>query len=454
MQASRQGTGPGPCWGTHCLHVATAALASLLAALAGVAPAAAAEDKTWDAHYQATWIWQQKPASAARYSGPNSLQVARERAYTFSSTAFLGWQPAPGLEIWFNPELVQGVPLSGLHGLGGMTNGEQQKSSGPDPTLYRARLFLRKTWTLDGETEQLAAGANQFQLDTRRRRFVLTAGNLAITDIFDANAYAHDPRTQFLNWSFLTHGAFDFAADARGYSWGLAGEYYLDQWVVRAGRFMQPEQSNGLPLDKRLLRHYGDQLELEHAHRIAGMPGKLRALVFRNHVRAGSFDEAIRQAAPGAAPDLAPVRRDQSKLGAGMALEQELAPDIGMFARASWNDGRTETYAFTEIDRALSAGFAIKGNHWGRAADVTGFAIAVNGLSTSHRRYLAAGGLGAFLGDGALNYGSERIAEVYYSWRTSQRTRLSLDWQRIVNPGYNRDRSPVSVWSLRLHGEM
>ena len=407
------------------------------------------QEKAWDARFQATYLWQQKPSFRAAYNGRNSLSPEREKAYTFSSTAYLGWRPASGLELWFNPEVVQGVAFSGLHGLGGFPNGEQQKVSGPNPTFYRSRLFLRKTWALGGDDLQVEGEANQFALRTKQERLVLTAGNLAVTDVFDPNSYAHDARTQFMNWAFLTHGAFEFAADARGYSWGAALEYYRDAWAFRAGRFMQPAQSNGLTLDKRIWRHYGDQVEIEHAHRLADRPGQTRLLLFRNHARMGAFDEAVASAA-GAIPDLGTVRREQSKHGLAFAFEQEVAEDIGIFGRASWHDGRTETYAFTEIDRSASSGVSIKGRAWSRAEDVLGMAVAVNGLSASHQRYLAAGGLGAFLGDGALNYGRERIGEIYYSLRLARGAWLSVDYQRIINPGYNRDRGPVSVASARM----
>lgn len=410
------------------------------------------QDKRWDARFQATYVWQQKPSFRAAYSGPNSLLPGREKAYTFSSTAYLGWRPASDLEIWFNPELVQGVAFSGLHGFGGFPNGEQQKVSGPNPTLYRSRLFLRKTWALGGEDLPVEGEANQFSMTTKQERLVLTAGNLAVTDVFDPSSYAHDARTQFMNWAFLTHGAYDFAADARGYSWGAALEYYRDDWAFRAGRFMQPAQSNGLALDRRIGRRYGDQIEIEHAHQLAGRPGQTRLLLFRNHVRMGAFDDAIASAA-GAIPDLSAVRREQSKRGVALAFEQEVRDDIGIFARASRHDGRTETYAFTEIDQSVSTGVSIKGRAWSRAEDTLGMAVAFNGLSSAHQRYLAAGGLGAFLGDGALNYGRERIGEIYYSLRLARSAWLSLDYQRIINPGYNRDRGPVSVASARVHLE-
>jgi carbohydrate-selective porin OprB len=255
-----------------------------------------------------------------------------------------------------------------------------------------------------------------------------------------------------MNWAFLTHGAYDFAADARGYSWGAALEYYRDDWAFRAGRFMQPAQSNGLALDRRIGRHYGDQIEIEHAHQLSGRPGQTRLLLFRNHARMGAFDDALAGAA-GAIPDLADVRREQSKRGVALAFEQEVRDDIGIFARASGHDGRTETYAFTEIDQSVSTGVSIKGRAWSRAEDTLGMAVAFNGLRPAHQRYLAAGGLGAFLGDGALNYGRERIGEIYYSLRLARSAWLSLDYQRIVNPGYNRDRGPVSVASARMHLE-
>lgn len=433
-------------------HCACLCLA-LLPVMGFAAEPAGDEDKTWDARLQGTYIRQVKPPFHAPYSGTNSLTPGRESAYTFSSTAYLGYRPSSDLEFWFNPELVRGVAMSGLHGLAGFTNGEQQKTSGPSFTLYRARLFMRKTWSLGGEREQIEAEANQFAQTVGRRRFVLTVGNLAVSDIFDDNAYAHDARTQFMNWTMLAHGAWDFAADARGYTWGAAGEWYHDQWALRFGRFMQPEESNGLTLDRRILKYYGDQFEIEHSHTLAGREGKVRLLGFRNRANMGAFSDAI-AAAGGGTPSLADVRRPQTKLGGGLSLEQALADNLGLFARASFNDGRTETYAFTEIDRSVSAGLSAKGRWWGRSLDSAGFALVRNGISSAHRDYLAAGGLGAFLGDGQLNYGSERILEMYYSLGLMRNLWLTLDLQHIVNPGYNRDRGAVSVGSLRLHFEM
>ncbi|MET3134371.1 high affinity Mn2+ porin [Oxalobacteraceae bacterium GrIS 1.11] len=432
-------------------------LYAVYAILAGVALPLHAEplqDEFWNAHAQATYIWQDKAAFTAAYSSPYSLRPEHEKAYSFSATTALGVRPWRGGEVYLDAEVVQGAALSGLVGLAGMSNGEQQKTSGANPTVYRARLFLRHTIDLGGEREALASDANQLAGMVDTNRLVITFGNLAVTDIFDNNAVAHDARTQFLNWALLAHGAYDFAADARGYSWGAAIEYTMDDWSARAGRFLQPAQSNGLPLDSRVLRHYGDQFEIEHRHTLGQLPGKLRLLAFHNRAEMGGFRDALAEAqANGGAPDVARVRKDSGKSGFGVGAEQQLCADLTVFARASRNDGASEAYAFTEIERSLSAGAALQGRRWGRAADTLGLAVVGNGLSAAHRAYLAAGGHGAFIGDGRLNYRPEAIVEAYYSAAVGAHAWLTFDAQRISNPAYNADRGPVRVASLRLHAQ-
>lgn len=429
----------------------------LAAALAGaLAPAHAQDvaDEAWNAHFQGTYIWQKKPAFTAAYTGVNSLRPEAEKSYSLSATAAFGWRPWAGGELYLDPEVAQGVPLSDLTGLGGMSNGEQEKSGGPNPVFYRARLFLRQSWGLGGEREAVASDANQLAGMVDKRRVVVTLGNLALVDLFDNSAFAHDGRTQFMNWALLAHGAYDFAADARGYTSGAAVEYFYDDWAARAGRFMLPVESNGLALDTRLFKHFGDQVELEHAHALGGQAGKLRLLAFRNRAVMGGFRDALADAAAnGGAPDVARVRRERAKLGFGVNLEQNLTADAGVFARAGWSDGASETYSFAEIDRSLSAGAVVKGRAWGRAEDAVGVALAANGLSRAHRDYLAAGGHGAFIGDGALRYRPEAIVEVYYNLDLTRRAAMSLDCQRIANPAYNRDRGPVTVASIRLHAQ-
>lgn len=410
------------------------------------------EEESWNLKGQATYIWQRKSPFSAAYSGPNSLGTEAEKSYSFSGTLFFGYRLAAGTELYFNPEVVQSVPMSELTGLGGMLNSEQQKSSGPNPTFYRARLFLRQTWNLGGETTWQESQANQLAGNLSARRVVMTVGNYAITDIFDNNAYAHDGRTQFMNWSLLTHGAYDYAADTRGYTWGAALEYYNDDWVYRIGRSLVPWESNGQKLDTRIFRHFSDQVEIEHSYTLGGQAGKLRLLAFHNRMISGSFRDAL-AAAGGATPSVADVRKEQSKYGAGINIEQNLRPDIGMFLRASWNDGKTETYSFTEVERSVTVGMSIAGTRWGRADDVLGIAGIRNGLSQAHRDYLAAGGVGVFIGDGRLSYRPEDIVEAYYNVRVSKSTTLGLDVQKIFHPAYNADRGPVLVAGARLHVE-
>lgn len=415
-------------------------------------------EETWNLHAQGTYIWQLKPSFPAAYTGPESLLPQRETGYSFSGTAALGLRVWDGGELYFDPEVVQGKAFSGLHGLAGMSNGEQQKTSGTNPTFYRARLFLRQTWNLGGDPVKVDSDMNQLAGTVSSRRIVLTAGNFALNDIFDNNAYAHDARSQFMNWSLVDSGAYDFAADARGYTWGAAIEYIDGDWAIRYGRFLQPAESNGLPLDKRIFKHYGDQVELEHDHKWLGQDGKIRLLAFRNRANMGSFEDALADARNnGGAPDVARVRKESSKIGFGLNLEQGLAAGVGVFARASWNDGETETYSFSEIERAVSAGVTVSGQSWQRDDDAFGLAVIRNALGKAHRDYLAAGGVGAFIGDGRIDYHPEQIVESYYRFGLVNKSKfglqLSFDFQHILNPAYNHARGPVNVGSIRLHGQ-
>jgi hypothetical protein len=432
---------------------ALAFLAALVAGGASAEPQAESESAAW--HGQATWIWQGKPAFNSPYEGDNSLRGVREKSYSFTSTLALGVRPWQGGEIWFNPELVQGVAMSNLVGLGGLGNGELQKVAGSNPVLYNARLFLRQSWALGGQTAAVEPGFNQLAGTQAARRLVLTAGKLAASDLFDNNAYAHDARSGFVNWALLTHGHYDFAADARGYSDGATLEWFHDDWTLRGGRFEVPVQSNGLALDSHLDRVFGDQIELEHRHRWAGREGAVRLLLFRNVERMARFDDALAAAAgSGQAPELAGVRRLQSKRGWGVAAEQALTDSLGGFVRFGRHDGATEPYSFASIDNSASAGLVWRGSTWGRGDDQLGLALASNGLSAAHRRFLAAGGVDFFIGDGRLNYGRETLVEAFYSAAVGRGLKLSLDAQHIAHPAYNRDRGPVNLFALRLHIEL
>jgi len=414
-------------------------------------------EENWQAKGQATYVWQKTPGFPANYSGPNSLSAKHERGYTFTSTAYLGVRPWKNGELYLNVEIGQGDALSGLTGLGGFSNGEATRVSGSKLKAYRQRLFLRQTWALGEETEFVESAFNQMAGHVANDRFVLTAGNFSALDIFDGNTYAKDPRTQFLNWSNMAHTAFDYAADARGFGWGFAGEWYQGDWVLRFGRMTGPEEPNGQTVDYRIMHHYGDQIEIEHSHQIADQPGKVRLLAFRNRATLATYADASAwlDSHPGQDPQaILHVRNDeQIKYGFGINIEQAITHNLGAFLRAMHADGRSETFAFTEADASFATGLALKGGAWGRADDTFGLAWMRNTLSNERRNYLAKGGISFFIGDGGLNYRPESIVETYYSWKALPGLWLSADYQRIQNPAYNADRGPAHIGSLRVHAE-
>ena len=261
-----------------------------------------------------------------------------------------------------------------------------------------------------------------------------------------------------MNWGNWSYAAYDYAADARGYGWGFAGEWYQGDWALRFGRMTGPREPNGLPIDYQIGRHYGDQVELEHSHRLGELPGKVRLLVWRNRANLASFRDALNYGLANPADAnhqwIFKVRNGEKiKYGVGVNVEQAISNNAGAFLRAMNTDGRTETYAFTEADASLSAGLSIKGGAWGRAKDVVGLSLARNMLAADRRDYLAAGGISFFIGDGTLRYRAETLFEGYYSWNIWKTVGLTLDYQRIQNPAYNADRGPVNIVGLRFHAE-
>ncbi len=405
-------------------------------------------------HGQSTYIWQYKPSFPAAYTGVKSLLPSAEHGYSWSATVSVGLRLWQGTSVFLDPELIQGVAFSDSQGLGGLANGEMAKAAVANPTIYRARLFLRQEVALGQQTDGVESGFHQLAGQQSKRRIVITAGNLSVLDVFNSLEYAHDPRSEYFNTAFVSHASFDFPADARGYTWGAAVEYIDGDWAVRFGRFLQPLEPNGLQLDTRAFEHYGDMLELEHGYMLLGNAGKARLLLWRNRAHMGAFTDALDLTSrTGGVPDVVQVRREHAKVGAGVSLEQKVGESLGLYARADWADDKTESYAFTEVGRSASTGVILKGGSWNRAMDSLGVAVAVNGLSKQHQEYLARGGLGGFLGDGALRYGPEQVCEVFYSLALQRHLFVSPDFQYIRHPGYNRDRGPARFYGVRIHAQ-
>ena len=432
---------------------------ALMCAYLSVMTTARAEDTDYEqtsARYQTTYNWQHHPSfSGGPSTSVKSIVPSAERMYTFSTTAHWGMRPWEGGEVYINPEIASGIPFSSnLVGLGGFTNGEITRAAGSDPKLYLQRLFLRQTWNQGGGTQQIDGDFNQMAGQVDRNRFVLTVGNFSTLDVFDGNAYAKDPRTQFMNWGGWTYAAYDYAADARGFGWGFAGEWYRDDWVFRFGRMTPPKEPNGLQLDFALHRHYGDQVEVEKNYTLADKPGSIKVLAWRNRGVLARFDDARAALTAAGQESILNVRNAaQVKYGLGINLEQAITDDLGTFLRVMKADGRTETQAFTEVDESLATGLLLKGGQWGRASDTLGLAVMVNGLSPERRRYLEAGGLSYFIGDGSLSYRPETIVETFYSLGISKHVWLTGDYQHIQNPAYNAARGPIDVFALRFHAE-
>jgi high affinity Mn2+ porin len=434
------------------------------------------EDERWNAYGQFTYIYSWKPSFPAAYTNLNgsinSLEPFAETSFTTTVTFFLGVKLWPGAEAYLVPELIAEQPFSQLRGLAGaIQNFELQKTGSDTLQLYRSRAYLSQTFGLGGGAVQKPSQPMQLGTTVDRRRIVLTVGNFSILDFFDKNSLTSDTRQQYLSLGFMTYAAWDFASDARGYSYGGVAELYYDDWAIRFARISPPKNPNQLAVGLRLDRFYGDQLELEHQHSLFGREGALRLVAFRNREDMGRFDDAIAalRADPGknaaactsfnygshntTAPDLCWVRRPNTKLGIGLDAEQHLTEDIGLFFRGMFSDGQTEVQAYTSSDRSLTVGALARGSAWRRPADLAGVGTGAGWISSEHADYLKLGGIDGFIGDGALRQAPEVDIELFYSVNFLKAFWLTGDYQRIWNPAFNADRGPVNVFGLRLHGQ-
>ena len=421
----------------------------LLAATASAAEPSPADTSPWSLHAQSTVVEQWHDSLTSAYSGLNSLSGRHEDKHTATLTLFLGHTLWTGGELYYNPEMSQGTGLSDSVGMAGFPNGEATRAGAKVAQYNTARLFLRHTFGFGGEREKVESGQNQVAGERDINRLTLTLGKMSASDSFDGNAFSHDPRTQFLNWALMANGAWDYPADVKGYTGGFTAEWNQATRTLRWGAFMEPVAANERQLDKHLGKALGQAFEWEERYTLAGHPGAVRALAYWNRAHMGNYAIAVQSRAP----DVTLSRAYRSKAGLGLNWQQELAPDFGVFARAGFNDGHAETWAFTEIDRTLSVGASLKGTRWGRTADTIGLALLGNGLSGEHRRYLAAGGYGFIVGDGHLSYKPEQIMETYYDWKPAPWLALALNYQFAAHPGYNAARGPASLFAVRTHVE-
>jgi high affinity Mn2+ porin len=426
-----------------------------------VAESKSEEDKSKDhgpgsfeLHGQSTFIVQGYPPFNSPFQGQNSLPGDGQSRETWSTSAFLGVRLWQGGELYYNPELLQGFGLANTVGAAGFPNGEAQKSNFAYPRYNTSRLFLRQEWGLGGEREKVEGEYGQLSGEKDVKRVTVQVGKFAVHDVFDTNDYAQDNRVDFMNWAMWASGAYDYAADRLGLTYGITAELNYPDWAVRAGYFLMPTVSNGNLMDWQLFARGGYVTELELRLRPFNRPGVYKAGLFLNSVFAGSYNDAVTLANTlGVTADntIAQTRQSRIKFGYYLNVQQEIADDIGLFARWSWNNGQNEIVAFTDIDESLSFGISIKGTRWKRPDDTVGIGFALDQISTPHINFLAAGGFGPLVGDGQLpNYKPEKIIEAYYSYQLIKGLVVTADYQLIADPAYDADRGPVHVFSGRL----
>jgi high affinity Mn2+ porin len=415
-------------------------------------------------HGQATFADQGYPSFRSPYEGPNSLSGGGQNRETFDLTLSVGVKLWQGAEFWANPEIDQGFGFDNTHGVAGFPSGESYKLGSAYPYARLQRAFLRQTINLGGDienvgtTEKVDDDFYQFAGTRSTDRLVLTVGRFGIADIFDTNKYANNPKVDFLNWSMINAGTFDYAGDGWGYSYGAAAEWYTGRWTLRAGIFdlsntpAGGDSPTGYALDPTF-QQFELVGEVEERHELWGQPGKIKITGYLERGSMGDYSDAVALAqATGQPADINAVRSYTSRPGVSMNVEQQVNDIFGLFFRAGWADGHKEPWDFTDVDRTVQGGVSINGKSWGRPDDTVGIGGIVNGISNDHIAFLNAGGLGILIGDGQLtNYGTERILEAYYSYAMTPSTRFTLDYQLVGNPGYNADRGPANIFAARAH---
>ena len=416
----------------------------------------------WSAHFQFTAVSQSHSSFTSKYAGTNSLYSGVERGLlTITGTAFVGRKLWHYTNFYADAEISGGQGLSGARGIAGFTNGESFRVGDPTPALYMARYYLQQYIPLSkNKYDTIEEDANQIKEIVPASRITLTAGKFSVSDFFDDNSFSHDPRTQFLNWSLMSNGAWDYPANTRGYTLGLVAELINPSYAARIAFVQVPKRANGPYLNEKIFSVNGTTVEFEKDFSVNNRKARISLLGFRNRVNAPNYNQTVKEMQAGDSAALNVINGTEynsqyhsTKYGVGINGELAVFDAVGFFFRASYNDGKTATWAYTEIDQTVNGGISIKGNGWKRKDDVIGIAGVVNGISKGHQAFLKAGGNGFIIGDGYLTYGSENIGEIFYNAKLFAHLYLSADYQFVSHPAYNKDRGPVSVFALRGHVE-
>jgi len=404
---------------------------------------------------QANVVFQWHPSFPAAYSGPHSLRSTAESATSKVYTLYLGYELTPTTAIYLDAESAGGTGLSSAFGLAGFTNLDVVRNPSLSATPYLARLMIQKIIPLSNERVEADRDELHLFASLPARRIEIRAGKFGLPDFLDVNSWGSDSHLQFLNWTVDNNGAWDYAANTRGYTDGLLIEF-VDRWfAVRFAEALMPKIANGIYLDADLARARAENLEIEATgNRLFGRPGAIRLLSYVNTADMGNYEQSIADFRAGLTPvpDITFTRRQgRHKYGFSANLEQQITFNLGLFGRLGWSDGRNESFAYTEVDRTAEAGIFSTGGRWHRVNDRAGAAFVANGIVKAHQQYLALGGLGFLLGDGGLSNGPEKIFEGFYTAHLWHGFFVSADVQHIDNPGYNRARGPVLVPGARLH---
>ncbi len=414
------------------------------------------KDSSWNFHLQATAIDQGYPSFKAPYTGQNSVVPKGQTAFSITSTLYLGHSLWKGASAYWDPEMAGGRGVSSTLGIAGFPNGETFRIGNPQPTVYTARLFLRQQISLDKDHYEVVEG-DETHVSERvsTSRLTLNIGKFSMGDFFDNSNVSHDPREDFMNWALMNNGAYDYAANTRGYTFGFVAELVKPGWTLRAGTALEPIYANGPDMNWNYSKTNSENVEFEKRYALHGHKGAIRLLGYYNVNKAPKYRDVINNYKDGTDTSLDVVfgtKYGGKKPGLGLNAEQELTSMINAFFRAGWNNGKTASWAFAEIDNTVSGGIRINGDSWKRKADNFSVALLSNGISKDHRDFLAIGGYGFMLGDGQLpHYGREDIAEVFYECKIFSNVWGTLDYQFVEHPGYNKDRGPVNLFAARVH---